>query len=116
MARTIYKICPQTLWREAEQRGCFSGAPVDIADGFIHFSTATQVRETARKHFSGQTALLLVAVDSEKLGDALKYEVSRGGALFPHLYGPLDIDAVISVQPLPLGDDGEHIFPEMDGK
>lgn len=116
MARTIYKICPQALWRDAEKAGRFTGAPVDIADGFIHFSTAAQAKETAKKHFSGQTDLLLVAVDGERLGDALKYEVSRGGALFPHLYRALDLDAVTSVRPLPLGADGLHDFPEMDGE
>ena len=116
MAKTIYKICPQALWREAERAGRFTGAPVDIADGFIHFSTAAQARETAKKHFAGQTDLLLVAVASERLGDALKYEVSRGGALFPHLYGSLDLDAVTSVRALPLGADGLHDFPEMDGE
>lgn len=116
MARTIYKICPQALWREAERAGRFTGAPIDVADGFIHFSTAAQARETAKKHFAGQTDLLLVAVASERLGDALKYEVSRGGDLFPHLYGPLDLDAVTSVRALPLGGDGLHDFPEMDGE
>jgi uncharacterized protein (DUF952 family) len=116
MARTIYKICPQALWREAERAGRFTGAPVDIADGFIHFSTAAQAKETAKKHFAGQKDLLLVAVDSERLGDALKYEVSRGGALFPHLYRTLDLDVVTSVRPLPIGADGLHDFPEMDGE
>ena len=116
MTQTIYKICPETLWREAEKTGKFLGAPVDIADGFIHFSTAPQARETAQKHFSGQTDLLLIAVDGDQLGDALKYEPSRGGALFPHLYGPLDLGAVTSVRALPLGADGVHEFPEMDGE
>lgn len=116
MATTIYKICPRALWRRAEETGHFSGAPVDVTDGFIHFSTATQVRETARKHFSGQTDLLLIAADAERLGEALRYEVSRGGALFPHLYGPLPLAAVLSVRPLPPGADGAHEFPEMDGE
>ncbi|TIW01527.1 MAG: DUF952 domain-containing protein, partial [Mesorhizobium sp.] len=93
MSQIIYKIAPEALWREAEKNGRLTGAPIDIADGFIHFSTAAQVRETAAKHFAGQTGLLLVAIDGEKLGNALKYEVSRGGALFPHLYAPLDLDA-----------------------
>jgi uncharacterized protein (DUF952 family) len=109
----IFKIAPRSLWREAEANGRFEGAPVDLADGFIHFSTAAQLRETAAKHFRGQDDLLLVAVDGEKLGDALKYEPSRGGDLFPHLYGPLSLDAVISVSALPLGDDGLHVFPEL---
>lgn len=116
MTSIIYKICPQALWREAEQAGCFTGAPVDLADGFIHFSTAGQARETAGKHFSGQADLLLVAVDGDRLGEALKYEPSRGGALFPHLYSHLDLGAVVSVQDLPLGPDGLHVFPEMDGE
>lgn len=112
MQSTIYKISPQPLWREAQAAGVFSGAPVDLADGFIHFSTAEQVAETARRHFTGQSDLLLVAVDAERLGAALKYEPSRGGALFPHLYGPLRLDAVKWVKPLPLGPDGFHQFPE----
>ncbi len=112
MATIIYKICPDTLWREAEKAGRrFEGAPVDLADGFIHFSSAGQVRETAAKHFSGQADLLLVAVEAERLGEALKWEVSRGGALFPHLYAPLDPAAVLWVRPLPLGGDGRHAFP-----
>ena len=111
MSRFIYKIAPQALWREAEKAGRFTGAPVDHADGFIHFSTAGQVAETAAKHFAGQADLLLVAVDQDKLGQALKYEPSRGGALFPHLYGPLDLRHVAWARPLPLGPDGTHRFP-----
>ncbi|MCO5156405.1 MAG: DUF952 domain-containing protein [Aquamicrobium sp.] len=114
MTTLIYKIAPRALWREAEARGTFAGAPVDLADGYIHFSTAAQVRETAAKHFSGQDDLVLVAVDAEGLGAALKWEVSRGGALFPHLYAPLDPAAALWVKPLPLGADGAHIFPELD--
>jgi uncharacterized protein (DUF952 family) len=110
---TIYKICDRTLWREAEQQGAFHGAPVDIQDGFIHFSTAGQVAETAARHFAGATGLVLVAVEAERLGPALKWEVSRGGALFPHHYGPLPLDAVVWTRPLPLGADGRHVFPEM---
>lgn len=115
MHRTIYKICPEDLWREAEAAGVFKGAPIDLKDGFIHFSTAGQAVETAARHFAGQAGLLLVAVDAEKLGPALRYEVSRGGALFPHLYAPLDLAAVRWVKPLPLGPSGEHAFPAMDG-
>jgi uncharacterized protein (DUF952 family) len=111
MADVIYKICSETLWRAAEKAGRFDGAPVDHADGFIHFSSAGQARETAAKHFAGQRDLLLVAVDAEALGDALKWEVSRGGALFPHLYAPLDLSAVLWVKPLPTGADGAHVFP-----
>lgn len=113
MSKLIYKIAPDSLWRDAEAAGVFSGAPVDLADGFIHFSTAEQVRETAAKHFAGQDNLLLIAVDAERLGDALKWEVSRGGALFPHLYAPLDPASAVWVRPLPLGEDGKHVFPEL---
>lgn len=109
----IYKICPRPLWQEAEHDGLFGGAPVDRADGYIHFSTAEQVRETAAKHFAGQDDLLLVAVDAAALGPALKWEPSRGGALFPHLYGRLPLPAVRWVAPLPLGIDGIHAFPEL---
>ncbi|AWI55866.1 hypothetical protein AB395_0000182 [Sinorhizobium fredii CCBAU 45436] len=113
MNATIYKIVPALLWQEARRAGQFAGAPVDLADGFIHFSTGDQVGETAARHFEGQTDLLLVAVDAGALGDKLVYEPSRGGALFPHLYGPLTLDAVLWEKPLPLGSDGKHIFPEL---
>ncbi|MER9656855.1 DUF952 domain-containing protein [Mesorhizobium sp. M0152] len=116
MSQIIYKITPEAAWREAETNGRFTGAPADVADGFIHFSTAAQVRETAAKHFAGQTDLLLVAIDGTCLGDGLKYEVSRGGALFPHLYGVLDLKAVKWVRPLPLGADGAHQFPAMEAE
>ncbi|WP_279357315.1 DUF952 domain-containing protein [Methylobacterium indicum] len=111
----IYKICPAALWRAAEAAGRFDGAPVDLADGYIHFSTAAQAPETAAKHFSGQDDLLLVAVEAEALGEALRFEPSRGGALFPHLYGPLPLSAVRSVAPLPVGPDGRHVFPDSIG-
>jgi uncharacterized protein (DUF952 family) len=116
MARTIYKIAPQALWREAEKAGRFVGAPVDLADGFIHFSTAGQVGETAARHFAGQDDLLLIAVDDTKLGPALKYETSRGGALFPHLYAPFLLDVVAWVRLLPLGPDGAHVFPPLEAE
>ena len=93
---TIYKIVPAALWREAEAAGVFTGSPVDRRDGFIHFSTGPQLQATADKHFAGQTGLLLVAVDGDRLD--LKWEPSRGGDLFPHLYGFLPLDAVQSVQ------------------
>ena len=110
---TLYKIVPADLWRTAERDGVFGGSPVDLQDGFIHFSTATQVAETAAKHFAGQRDLVLVAVDAATLGDALKWEPSRGGALFPHLYAPLDLAAVTRIVPLPLDADGTHRFPEL---
>jgi uncharacterized protein (DUF952 family) len=108
---TVYKIVPAGLWSEAEAAGRFDGAPVDVADGFIHFSTAVQVAETAARHFAGQADLLLVSVDAAALGAALVYEPSRGGALFPHVYAPLPLTAVTAVRPLPLGPDGRHVFP-----
>jgi uncharacterized protein (DUF952 family) len=111
-AATIYKIAPSTLWRAAERAGTFAGAPVDLADGYIHFSTASQARETAAKHFAGQDDLLLIAVDAGALGPALRWEASRGGALFPHLYGALPMSAVLWSETLPLGADGAHAFPE----
>ncbi|MGJ0508376.1 MAG: DUF952 domain-containing protein [Methylocystis sp.] len=108
----IYKIISAPEWRAAEAAGVFHGAAIDLADGYIHFSTADQASETAAKHFSGQSDLLLVAVDAGKLGDALKWEPSRGGALFPHLYAPLSLDAVARVAPLPLRDWG-HDFRDL---
>ncbi len=101
------------MWRNAEAAGAFNGAPVDLADGYIHFSTREQVAETAARHFSGMTGLLLIAVDAGALGPALKYEPSRGGDLFPHLYGALPMSAVNWVAELPLGEDGRHDFPEL---
>jgi uncharacterized protein (DUF952 family) len=109
----IYKICPKALWHDAEKAGLFNGAPIDIQDGYLHFSTAEQVRETAAKHFVGQSDLLLIAIDTDALGPALRYEPSRGGDLFPHLYAPLAMSAVLWVKPLPLGSDGYHIFPDL---
>ncbi len=111
-ARTLYKIVPAGLWRAAERAGRFSGAPVDVADGYIHLSTAAQARETARRHFAGAADLLLVGVDPDALGEALRWEPARGGDLFPHLYGALPMAAVVSVAELPLGPDGAHVFPE----
>jgi uncharacterized protein (DUF952 family) len=110
----IYKICPLALWRGAERAGAFAGAPVDLADGFIHLSTAAQVRETAARHFAGEGDLVLVAVEAEALGEALRWEPSRGGALFPHLYGVLPLSAVAWVKPLPLGPEGAHRFPDLE--
>ncbi|MEP2942745.1 MAG: DUF952 domain-containing protein [Hyphomicrobiales bacterium] len=110
----IYKICPKSLWSDAKAKGVFEGAPVDIADGYIHFSSAEQLRETANKHFAGLEDLLLIAVDSSKLEPALKWEPSRGGALFPHLYDALDPANASWIKPLSLGSDGAHEFPPLD--
>jgi uncharacterized protein (DUF952 family) len=114
LTKIIYKICPKTLWHGAEQAGVFAGAPVDRADGYIHFSTAAQAAETAVRHFAGQDDLVLVAIDAAALGSALRYEPSRGGQLFPHLYGTLPLSAVRWVKPLPLGPDARHVFPELE--
>jgi uncharacterized protein (DUF952 family) len=113
MSQIVYKIAPRALWNKAVEEGIFEGAPIDLADGFIHFSTAEQARETAAKHFSGQSDLVLIAVDDARFGDAMKYEVSRGGALFPHLYGSLPVSAAIWVRDLPLGADGRHVFSDL---
>lgn len=110
---TIYKILPRPLWTEARSAGALTGAPVDLKDGFIHFSTATQVRETAAKHFANQADLVLVAVDADRLGAELKWEVSRGGALFPHLYAKLPVSAVKWFRDLPIGPDG-HQFGTLE--
>jgi uncharacterized protein (DUF952 family) len=106
----IYKIAPAALWRKAQDRGRFEGTPADIADSYIHFSTADQAKATAAKYFEGQDHLLLIAVDSKKLGEALRFEPSRGGALFPHLYADLPLDAVVFAKPLLLLPDGQHDF------
>ena len=111
---TIYKICEQAAWRAAGLEGLFGGSPVDTRDGFIHFSTAAQVAETAAKHFAGATDLILVAVDAEALGPALKWEPSRGGALFPHLYAALPFSAVRWTRPLTYDVDGRHLIPELE--
>jgi uncharacterized protein (DUF952 family) len=111
---TIYKICEQALWRAAEAAGQFCGSPVDERDGFIHFSTAAQLAETAAKHYAGQSELLLIAVDAEVLGGELKWERSRGGDLFPHLYAVLPLRAVRWARPLPDEVDGRRPPPELD--
>jgi uncharacterized protein (DUF952 family) len=112
----IYKICPEPLWREAERDGVFRGTADDLRDGFVHFSTASQLAETARKHYAGRDGLLLIAVNSDSLGPALTWESSRGrSVLFPHLYGELPLTAVERVEPLPLGDGGLHRIPDLPG-
>ena len=111
--RTIYKICPASAWREAERHGVFRGSADDLRDGFIHFSTASQVAETAKKHFAGQIGLFLIAVDADALGDALRWEPSRNDEMFPHLYGELDLGAVTGVSDLHTRSDGYHDIPEL---
>ncbi|MFK7944932.1 MAG: DUF952 domain-containing protein [Paracoccaceae bacterium] len=107
----IYKILTTEQWTDLERLGETRGAPVDMADGFIHFSTAAQIEETATKHFSGQSGLWLAAFDADAMGAALKWEPSRGGALFPHLYAPLRSTDVLWIHEMPLGPDG-HQFPD----
>lgn len=108
----IYKIFRPDEWAELRDIGQTAGAPIDLADGFVHFSTAEQARETAAKHFAGEDGLVLLAVEAEALGDALKWEVSRGGDLFPHLYAPLRLSDIAWQKPLPLVD-GRHAFPDL---
>jgi uncharacterized protein (DUF952 family) len=108
----IYKISPRAAWQEAVAAGVFHGAPIDIADGYIHFSTAAQVAETAAKHFSGQGDLILIAINAAALAPDLKWEPSRGGALFPHLYAPLPVSRALAIYDLPLAVDGTPIIPE----
>ena len=109
----IYKICSASAWREAERQGVYRGSADDARDAYIHFSTAAQVAETARKHFFGQTGLFLVEVDADALGKALRWERSRNDELFPHLYGELDLGAVRAVLNLNARSDGGHDIPEL---
>lgn len=111
---TIYRIVSRADWAAAQSAGTFTGTAHDIRDGFIHFSTARQVTETAANHYAGQRDLLLVYVDTGALAAPLTWEVSRGGDLFPHLYGALPVTAVRRVADLPLGADGRHVFPELE--
>ena len=114
MAQMIYHMCPTDIWADAVAAGEYTGTADDKRDGFIHFSTAEQIAESARRHRAGQSGLLLIAVDAARLGDRLRWEESRGGALFPHVYGALKPDEVANAQPLPLGADGEHVFPPLN--
>ncbi|MDE2165548.1 MAG: DUF952 domain-containing protein [Alphaproteobacteria bacterium] len=110
----VFKIVTNMEWRAAERAGIFTGLADDERDGFIHLSAASQLPETAAKHFAGQADLLVVAFDDTGLGPALRWEKSRGGTLFPHLYGALDPRAARWAKPLPLGADGAHVLPPLD--
>ena len=114
MTKMIYHMCPAESWEEARRAGTYRGTADDLRDGFIHFSTAAQIAESARRHRAGQVGLVLVAVESARLGERLRWEKSRGGDLFPHLYGALDPVEAASVRPLPLGPDGLHLFPPLE--
>nr|WP_319515686.1 DUF952 domain-containing protein [uncultured Cohaesibacter sp.] len=116
MAKRIYKLVTKDQWNEAKTNGVFEGAPVDLADGFIHFSTAEQVEETARKHFKGVDDLLLLVVSVEELercAGPVTWEPSRGGALFPHLYHSMPLEAVCEEFVLTVNSDGYHRFPQL---
>jgi uncharacterized protein (DUF952 family) len=110
-AMLIFKIFRRPEWDAFRKAGTTAGAPIDLADGFIHISTASQVAETAARHFADESNLVLVALDDKRLGAGLKWEPSRGGQLFPHLYRDLTIADVVWDKSLPLGATG-HIFPE----
>jgi uncharacterized protein (DUF952 family) len=114
MSGLIYHLCRKEEWDAAQPRGVYSGSSQDLADGFIHFSTAGQVAESARRHRAGQSGLVLIAADPALLGDALRWEPSRRGILFPHVYGGLPLSAVRWVRDLPLGPDGLHSLPPLD--
>ena len=114
LTMVVYKIVAADEWREAVAAGVFAGAAIDRADGFIHFSTAEQAPETAAKWFAGRDDLTLAAVEAEALGAQLRWEPSRGGALFPHLYAALPMSAVVWARPLPLGPDGRHVFGTLE--
>ena len=109
----IYHMCRAEEWSAAVKAGVYHGSSQDLADGFIHFSTAEQIAESARRHRSGQDGLVLIAVDASLLGERLHWEPSRGGDLFPHLYGTLNPDESANVWRLTLGPDGHHIFPPL---
>ena len=109
----IYKIFRAAEFQAFTQRGRSAGAPIDLTDGYIHLSTATQLPGTLAKHFAGEDGLQLLALEGDSL-DALRWEPSRGGDLFPHLYAPLEFSAVDFVVPLPLGPDGAHQFPDLE--
>lgn len=113
MTTMIYHMCPAETWASAVAAGHYTGTADDQRDGFIHFSTAEQIAESARRHRAGQSGLLLIAVDPGRLGERLRWEQSRGGAVFPHVYGPLYPHEIVSAEPLPLSRDGEHIFPPL---
>ncbi|MCK8463040.1 DUF952 domain-containing protein [Aliiroseovarius sp. S1339] len=107
----IYKILRAAEWQAFQTSGKTMGAPIDLDDGYIHFSTAEQAQETAAKHFAGEDGLVLVAFEADAMGDALKWEPARGGTLFPHLYRELMLSEALWHRALPLGPDG-HKFPE----
>jgi uncharacterized protein (DUF952 family) len=113
MTQMIYHMCRAEEWTAAVKAKVYYGSSQDLADGFIHFSTADQIVESARRHRAGQAGLVLIEVDPARLAERLHWEPSRGGDLFPHLYGTLDPAESARVRPLPIGPDGLHVFPEL---
>ena len=112
MTNAIYKLVDRTEWSQARAAGAYDGSALDRADGYIHMSTAGQLAETARRHYAGQDGLVLVTVDPTVLGEGLRWEPSRGGDLFPHLYGPLPMSAAVSERAVSVADDGGMIFAD----
>lgn len=114
MAEAIYHVCPKPAWKKAERRGVYEGSDDDLRDGFIHFSTGDQVVESVEKHRKGEKGLVIVAADPDELYPQLRWEPSRRGALFPHFYGEFRVERALFVKDLPLGEDGRHVFPELE--
>jgi len=114
MATMIYHMCPAAAWEAAVAAGEYRGTEDDVRDGFIHCSTAAQLPESARRHRAGQAGLLVLRLDAERLGGRVRWEQSRGGDLFPHVYGPLHPEDVLRIDPLPLHPDGTHGFPALE--
>ncbi|MEX1306329.1 MAG: DUF952 domain-containing protein [Rhodovibrionaceae bacterium] len=114
MAEAIYHVCSKAAWKQAERTGVYAGSDDDIRDGFLHFSTGDQVVESVEKHRAGQKGLVIVACDPDALYPQLRWEAARGGKLFPHFYGELKIEKALFVKDLPLGEDGRHLFPELE--
>lgn len=112
---TIYKVLDAVTWTAAQKAGVFQGSAVDLRDGFIHFSAKDQLAETLHKHFAGASDLLLLYIQAEQIADNLRWEPSRGGALFPHLYAALPVAAVHRVEPLQLDAHGSHLLPPLEG-
>lgn len=115
MSEPVWKLADRAEWQAARAAGFYEGSAVDRADGYIHLSTSAQLAETARRHYAGRTGLVLVAVDPAALGADLRWEPSRGGALFPHLYAPLPVSAATAERPLSVGDDGALLFEDGAG-
>ncbi|MHA1157806.1 MAG: DUF952 domain-containing protein [Alphaproteobacteria bacterium] len=109
----VYKICDGQEWRAAQQAGAYRGSADDARDGFIHFSTREQLAGTLQRYFADRGGLVIIAFDAARLGPALRYEPSRGGDLFPHLYAPLDTSAAFWVRPVERGEDGAPVLPDL---